>query len=68
MIVARAYKTIGDNKYKSTVAEFIFYVEVGSDYENVFTAGKTFSVCGYQVEEDSNVIYILDYSSIVLKS
>ncbi len=67
-IVAQAYKKIGDNKYASTATNFVFYVEVGSDYENVFTVGKTFSVCGYQIESDSNVIYILDYSSIVLKS
>lgn len=46
---------------------FTFKVNAPEGYQDAITEGKTFSVNGYQFEENSGVITILNYSDIILK-
>lgn len=66
-IVADAYKNGKDDNYSEEATRFTFRVNVESDYVNVFTEGKTFSVKGYQFEANSGIIDIIDYSDITVK-
>lgn len=49
------------------VETYTFKVEVGENYTNEFTQGKTFSVQGYQYVENSGEITVLNVSNFQLK-
>lgn len=64
-IEGTAYKR-GTNGNSEETTAFTFKVNVEENFVNNFTAGKTFSVQGYQFVADSGIIDILNYSAITL--
>ena len=65
-IVANAQQRTKDG-LKEEVKQFTFKVEVGESFTNNFTAGKQFSVKGYQYVKDSGEITVLALANIQLK-
>ncbi len=65
-IVATAQKRMKDG-VKEEVESFTFSVEVPANYTNEFTVGKQFSVKGYQYEENSGELTILNFADIQIK-
>ncbi|MBQ3571238.1 MAG: thermonuclease family protein [Clostridia bacterium] len=65
-IVANAQQRTTDG-VKEEVKQFTFKVEVGESFTNDFTAGKQFSVKGYQYVKDSGEITVLALANIQLK-
>ncbi|MBE5765090.1 MAG: hypothetical protein E7339_05775 [Clostridiales bacterium] len=65
-IVATAQLRTKDGT-SGTDKQFTFKVAVGEDFTNNFTAGKKFSVKGYQYVKDSGEITVLNLSNFQLK-
>lgn len=66
-ILAKAYKNGKDDNYATEATEFTFKVAVSEDYENVFTEGVNFAVRGYQFENGSGIIDVINYSDITVR-
>lgn len=56
-----------DEGTKGESVEFTFKVTVPQNYNNVFTAGKVFSVNGFRFDEKTNKITVVNYSDIKIK-
>ena len=65
-IVATAQKRTKDG-VSGEDKQFTFKVEVGENFTNNFTAGRTFSVKGYQYVKDSGEITVLAVTNFQLK-
>lgn len=67
-IVGVAHKKLDlEGNYDETAKEFTFKVKVPEQFNNVYTAGKKFSVCGYQLVYNSCEILIPSLSAIKSK-